>query len=235
MRKDVFIETSNVTEFRQKIRTLEDRENGEPGIALVYGQAGRGKTETTRHHYALNGGVYLRVMQGWTQAAFLQELCFLTCGVRPRAASACKSKIIEALDVEPTTLFVDEADRLHVDRVEDLRDIYDVCGAPIVLIGERELKGLLGERRRIWSRVSQVVEFGPVVEEDVAILADEAAGLDVSAEACGSIVRHADGDFRLVWTLLGHLERAAKAKDTTKIDAAMVGVVSKKVASWRRS
>jgi len=235
MRKDVFIETANVSEFRQKIRTLEDHQDGEPGFALVYGQAGRGKTETARNYYAQNGGFYLRVMQGWTQCAFLQELCFLTCGVRPRAAATCKNKVIEALDAEPATIFVDEADRLHVDRLEDLRDIYDMTGAPIVLIGENELKGLLSERRRIWSRVKQVVEFGPVVEEDVAVLADEAAGLDMDPEACALAVRHSDGDFRLVWTLLGHLERTARAKETNSCDAAMVKAISKHVANWRRS
>lgn len=235
MRKDVFIETSNVTDFRQKIRTLEDREHGEPGFALVYGQAGRGKTETSRNHYSLHGGVYLRVLQGWTQCAFLQELCSEVCGVRPRSTGACKAQIIEALDGEPTTIYVDEADRLRVDRIEDLRDIYDLTGSPVVLIGERELKGLLGERRRIWSRVKQVVEFGPVLAEDVAVLADEASGLDVSPDACALIVRHADGDFRLVWTLLGHLEQASRAKGASAVDVPLVTAVAKKVASWRRA
>lgn len=233
MRKDVFITTANVSDFRQKVRYLEDLDNGEPGFALVRGQAGRGKTETARYYHAEHGGVFFRVMQSMTQAAFLQELCFRLRSLRPRAAAASKAAIIEALDAEPQTIFVDEADRLHVDRIEDLRDIHDETGIPIVLIGENELNGLLGERRRIWSRVKQVVDFAPVTEEDVAILADEAASLVVGPEACSRIVRHADGDFRLVWSLLGHLERAAKARSTENIDAKMVAEVAKKVVNWR--
>lgn len=234
MRKDIFIQTGNVIEFRQRIRTLEDRENGETGFALIRGQAGRGKTETTRHYHAEFGGVFFRVMQDMTQAAFLQELCFRVRGIRPRSAARAKMAIIEALDSEPTTLFIDEADRLHIGRIEDLRDIHDETGAPIALIGESGLDNLLGERRRIWSRVKQVVDFGPVGEEDVAILADEAAGLDIGPEACSRIVQTSDGDFRIVWSLLGHLEQAARAKEITHIDAAMVTGIGKKVVRWRR-
>lgn len=234
MRKDVFIPTFNVSEFRQRIGYIEDMDKGEPGFALVYGQAGRGKTETARNYHAQHGGVFFRVMQGMTQAAFLQELCFHVRGMRPRSSAASKGAIIEALDAEPITIFVDEADRLHVDRIDDLRDIHDLTGTPIVLIGENELRGLLGERRRIWSRVKQVVEFGPVSEEDVAVLADEAANLNLGPEACARVVAHADGDFRLVWSLLGHLERAAKTRETDAVDAKMVAAVAKKVVSWRR-
>ncbi|SHI59924.1 AAA family ATPase [Halodesulfovibrio aestuarii] len=234
MRRDVFIETRNVLEFRQKVGFLEDNLNGEPGFALVFGQAGRGKTETTRNYHAMSGGVFLRVMQGWTQNSFLQELCYQVCGLRPRNSAACKTRIIEALDASPQTIFVDEADRLHVDRIEDLRDIFDTTGVPVVLIGEEELRGLLGTRRRIWSRVKQVVEFGAVAEEDVAFLADEAAGLNISPEACAQIVRYADGDFRLVWSFVGHLEKAARAHEVHDVNVALVAKVAKQVASWRR-
>lgn len=233
MRKDVFIPTSNVTEFRQKVRYIEDRQNGEPGFVLIRGQAGRGKTETTRHYHAEHGGVFFRVMQGMTQAAFLQELCFKLRGMRPRSAAASKSAIIEYLDTNTETIFVDEADRLHVDRIEDLRDIHDETGTAIVLIGEEELNGLLSERRRIWSRVKQVVDFSPVTEEDVTILGDDAAGLNIGPEACARIVGHADGDFRLVWSLLGHLERAVKARGIDTVDAKLVNEVAKQVVNWR--
>ncbi|ABB40145.1 hypothetical protein Dde_3351 [Oleidesulfovibrio alaskensis G20] len=233
MRRDVFIETRNVMDFRQKVRALEDF-SGEPGFALVFGQAGRGKTETARHYHAMNGGIFLRVMQGWSQCAFLQELCFQVCGLRPRSSATCKAKIIEALDSMPQTLFVDEADRLHVDRVEDLRDVFDLTSSTVVLIGEQELRGLLSTRRRIWSRVKQVVEFGPVAEEDVAILGDEAAGLDIAPEACSQIVRLADGDFRLVWSFIHQLELTAKTHGIQQINTELVARVSKLVASWRQ-
>lgn len=234
MRKDIFIETGNVTEFTHAVRSAEDRENGETGFVLIHGQAGRGKTETARHYHARFGGAFFRVFQDMTQASLLQELCYKIRGLRPHSAARAKASIIEALDCDPMTLFIDEADRLHVDRIEDLRDIHDETGAPVVLIGEAGLTGRIGERRRIWSRVKQEVEFGAVSEEDVAMLAMEAAGLIVGPEACSRVVQHSDGDFRLVWSLLGHLEKAARAKDLEHIDAKLVAEIAKKVVRWRR-
>ncbi len=234
MRRDIFVETSNVTAFNTAISTLESGDNGEQGFALIYGQAGRGKTETTLTYHSRQGGIFLRVRQGWTQNAFLTALAGKMNLSPTRSAAACKDRLINRLEDEPQTIYVDEADRLHVDRIEDLRDIHDETGSPIVLIGERELHGLLGERRRIWSRVKQVVEFEKVAEEDVAILAADAAGLDVDPDACAQIVKKSDGDFRLVWTLLAGLEKAARARQTEQINTKMVEDVAKKALNWRR-
>ncbi|WP_321402640.1 ATP-binding protein [Maridesulfovibrio sp.] len=234
MDRTIFIETSNVTKFNTAISTLESVDNGEQGFALVYGQAGRGKTETSLTYQARNGGIFLRVRQSWTQNAFLTALSNKMYLKPARSSAACKDRIIDRLNVEPQTIYVDEADRLHVGRIEDLRDIHDETGVPIVLIGERELHGVLGERRRLWSRVKHSVEFEPVAEEDVAILASDAAGLNVDPEACALIVKKADGDFRLVWTLLAGLEKVARTRQTELVDAKMVNAVAKKTLTWRR-
>ena len=78
------------------------------------------------------------------------------------------------------------------------------------------------------------MQFEKVSDEDVAILAVEAADLNVEAEACAQIVKKADGDFRLVWTLLAGLEQAARTRDTNTVDAKMVDAVSRKSLNWRR-
>lgn len=232
--KNVFVETANVSAFRSAVRTIEDTNKGQPGLALAWGQAGRGKTLTARNYHAGHGGIYLRAWEGWTQAAFLRELCDRVCGRTPNGAAICKRHIIKHLDRQPQTLFVDEADRLHVSRLEDLRDIHDETGAPIVLIGEEELLGLLGERRRIWSRVTQEVNFGPVALEDVAMFAMEAASLDVAPEACRLMVDRADGDFRLIRNMVQMLEQAAKARQTATVDVTMTTAMLKQ-RKWGRA
>ena len=234
MDRTIFIETSNVTKFNTAISSLESIDNGELGFALAYGQAGRGKTETALTYQARNGGIFLRVRQSWTQNAFLTALAKKMYLNPARSSAACKDRIIDRLNAEPQTIYVDEADRLHIGRIEDLRDIHDETRVPIVLIGERELHGVLGEKRRLWSRVKQVVEFEPVAEEDVAILGNGAAALNIDADACGLIVQKADGDFRLVWTLIAGLEKAARARQTDQVNVKMVTAVAKKALSWRR-
>ncbi|UJX42993.1 ATP-binding protein [Desulfovibrio sp. JY] len=238
--KSVFVETGNVTAFRRAVLTVEDTERGQPGIVVAWGQAGRGKTFAARNSHTERGGVYLSAWENESQAAFLGRLCFEATGTKaPRSASACKVKIIETLDKRrkqkmSSSIYMDEADRLHFSRIEDLRDIHEASGAAVILIGEEELIGLLSQRRRIWSRVTQEVPFAPVDEADIAAFALEAADLDLTSEACAMVRATSDGDMRLVRNMIGLLEQAAKAHETNRADAAMVRAVQKQ-RSWRRA
>ncbi len=238
--KSVFVETGNVTAFRRAVLTVEDTERGQPGIVVAWGQAGRGKTFAARNSHAERGGVYLSAWENESQAAFLGRLCFESTGAKaPRSASACKMKIIETLEKrrdhgQVATIYMDEADRLAFGRVEDLRDIHEATGAAVILIGEEELIGLLSQRRRVWSRVTQEVAFAPVDEADIAAFALESASLDLTSEACAMVRATSDGDMRLVRNMVQLLEQAAKAKETHTADAAMVRAVQKQ-RSWRRA
>lgn len=232
--KAVFLETANVTAFREAVRQMEDVERGQPGIFLAWGQAGRGKTFAVRNYHSLHGGIYLSVWQEWTQAAFLSALCFEVCGKRPRGANACKLEIVAALNREVRSIFVDEADRLQVQRIEDLRDIHEATGAPIVLVGEEELLGLLSNRRRVWSRVVQEQQFEAITVDDITLFALDAAGLSVLPDAATKMRQASDGDFRLVRNMVLHLEQAARVRDTDEVDLGLLQTVLAQ-RSWRRS
>ena len=239
--RSVFVETGNVTAFRRAVLAVEDTERGQPGIVVAWGQAGRGKTFAARNSHAERGGVFLSAWEGMTQAAFLGRLCKETTGAEtaPRSAHACKVRIIETLEKRRqqgmvATIYMDEADRLAFGRIEDLRDIHEATGAAVILIGEEELIGLLSERRRIWSRVTQEVAFGPVGEADIAAFALEAASLDLTPDACAKVRATSDGDMRLVRNMVQLLEQAAKARETNVADAAMVAAIQKQ-KSWRRA
>ena len=220
--KRVFIETRNVQAFRTALREAEDMDKGQPGLVVVHSRAGRGKTAAAVADHSEHGGIYLRVWQDWSQHSFLQALAFEACGVRPHGANNCKVRIVEALGAEPRTIYVDEADRLRVGRIEDLRDIHDETGCPVVLIGEEGLPPLLRARRRLWSRVVHDMEFGPVTPDDVLLYAVQAASLRMTPEACSLTAKRADGDFRLVTVDLVALERVARAAETDQVSADMV-------------
>jgi hypothetical protein len=129
---------------------------------------------------------------------------------------------MEALERDRQTIIIDEADRLNVKRIEDLRDIHDQSGAPIELIGEAGLQPLLSSRRRIWSRVTQEVTFGPVSEMDVLNYAARAAGLKMSPEAARIMKKKSGGDFRLIHTMMIKVEQASRAAQTQSVDADLV-------------
>jgi DNA transposition AAA+ family ATPase len=152
----------------------------------------------------------------------LAELCRNLNGSEPRTVDRAKKTAIDSLEKQPRTILVDEADRLNIDLIEHFRDVHDLVGVPVVLIGEEHLFPTINARRRIWSRVMQTVEFGPITCEDILLFALEAASLRLDPDAAEKIGAKAGGDFRLVWAHIHALEQMARAAGTKTVDARMV-------------
>lgn len=224
MQKGVFIETGNVTRFRTALGLAADAGVGRPGMLMVYGEAGRGKTLAARNAHSEDGGYYLRVWEQWTQAAFLQALCFEVSGDRPHGANRCKTKLVAKLGYDPQPVYVDEADRLDIRRLEDLRDIHDETGAPIVLIGEMGLTGKVSARSRIDDRIPNEyrLRFEPITTQDLNVYALQAAGLKLEPAASAELHRLCLGNFRRAHNLIVSLEQMAKADGKAQVDQAMV-------------
>ena len=234
--KNVFLETGNVVAFREALSVLEDTDRGQPGLGVVWGRAGRGKTVCAREHAVRTEAIYLRVLEGWTPRAMLASLCRSLNGTEPRSAEACKQTICEQLEKRGAekrsqTILVDEADRLDMHLVEHYRDIHDLTGAPVVLVGEEVLFAMLNARRRLWSRVTQTVEFGSITAEDAMLFGFRAADLKLEPAAAQRIVARAGGDFRLVWIDVHDLDQMARASGTRAVDVRMVEALPKRRTS----
>lgn len=215
--KNVFLETKNVRAFRGAMAVLSDAQKGQPGLGVVWGRAGRGKTECSREYAVRTGCLYLRVMQDWTPTAMLSAICYEVNGSDPRRTDVAKRTVIQFLEAEGLPLIVDEADRLKPNLIEHLRDLHDESGAPVVLVGEETLLPMMESRRRLWSRTTQCVEFGPIESEDILLFGLRAANLKLSPEAAAEVKRRADGDFRLVWRDVQTLERIARANKLEQV------------------
>lgn len=222
MKRDIFIETNNVAKFRTSLATLSDTERGRPGIGVVQGEAGRGKTMSAKEWHAMNGGIFLRVLEGWSQFSFLQALTYEITGERPGNTNLCRTRLMDSLATSPQPIIVDEADRLSMPRIEDLRDVHDMTGCPVILIGEEGFYPKLYARRRVHSRIVEVVNFDPITPEDVMIFAGQAAALEVTPGACHKLATLAQGSFRVVYGYVLRLEDYAKAQGTNSIDAKVV-------------
>ena len=233
MRKGVFLESDNVATFRAALNLAGDSEKGRPGMMMLTGETGIGKTVAARNAHAERGGVYLRVLEGWSQHDFLQAISFELCGMRPHGSGKCKRRIIEELDREPQVIYMDEADRLDTGRLEDLRDIHDVTGSTIVLIGEEGLPSKVGGRRRIDRRIPREyrIKFQPLSVRDLSLYAAEACALTLSPQAAGLLHRHTKGNFRDLHNAMLSLEQMAKAAETAKVDEAMASRLAKEARS----
>ena len=117
-------------------------------------------------------------------------------------------------------LIVDEADRLKMPELEEIRDRYDRAnfadGVGVVLIGLPGIEKRLARYPQLYSRVGFVHHFRPLSEEELRfILAHkwQEIGLTFSpddwtdAEALAAIARITGGNFRLVQRLFAQIER----------------------------
>jgi DNA transposition AAA+ family ATPase len=216
--KNEFIETSRVMAFREAAGVVADTEKGQPGLMLVWGFAGRGKTECAKNYAIRNKRtVYLRAMEDWSPTGMLSKICKELNGMQPGRANLAKQVAIEELDDNMRMLLIDEADRLSTKNIEHLRDIHDETGCPIVLIGEPSIYAQIKARTRIWQRVTRAVEFGPVVTDDVLMFGVKACGLKIAPAAAHRLVEKCQGSFRLLYHLMVEMERISKANNTTDI------------------
>lgn len=221
MKKDVFIETHCVTALRDAVMSALAEGEGQPAMVMASGEAGTGKTRAARTLYAQSGGVYLRALEAMSQNAFLQEIAFELAGLRPHGVARAKREIVSRLRDDPCPIYIDEADRLHISRLEDLRDIHDVTGSPVVMIGETALPARLTARARINDRIPGAyrVAFDAITPGDVLAFAAQAAGLRLSPEALALVYKETRGNFRRVHNAIQILEAAAKTAGVHDVSA----------------
>lgn len=227
MKRDVFVETEQISVLRAAVREALEAGLGWPSLVMAWGDAGTGKTIAARKLYVEVGGYYLRALEGMSQCAFLQDLCYEVTGTRPHRSADAKQAIIRALGQTSAPIFLDEIDRLPVGRMEDLRDINDLTGAPIVLIGEGTLPTKVAARERIDDRIPETfrVHFGAVSHKDIMLFARQAANLTLEPEATRVVFEATRGVFRRLHNAVLSLERAARAKRTETISGEMAAQI----------
>lgn len=214
----VFVRTSNVSRFISAMSRIQSRQEGIPGMALVYGEPGLGKTRTCLWWCAHNDGVFVRVKK-LMNGRWLLEETVAELGVAPaRRISDLYRQVVDQLLERPRVIFYDEADYLvHDSRViETLRDIYDTTQTPIVLIGMDQADKKLGRFRHLWDRLSEIVKFQYLTEEDVKTIAEQMCEVKLTKEAL-SFIHSQAVKFRRVVVWLYLAEAIAKTNNLKEI------------------
>jgi hypothetical protein len=132
---------------------------------------------------------------------------------------------------DPTTLIlVDEADRLHMNSLEQIRSIFDEGTAGLVLIGMPGIEKRIARFPQFYSRIGFVHEFRPLGAEQVQALLESRwapAGVKLPDEqllpdVVASLIRMTGGNFRLLTRLLTQIERVLSVNDLHLVS---IGVV----------
>jgi hypothetical protein len=132
---------------------------------------------------------------------------------------------------DPTTLIlVDEADRLHMNSLEQIRSIFDEGTAGLVLIGMPGIEKRIARFPQFYSRIGFVHEFRPLDAEQIQnLLESKWAPVGVNLpdeqllpEVIASLIRMTGGNFRLLTRLLTQIERVLSVNDLHFVSTAVV-------------
>ncbi len=215
----VFVKTKNVRNFEVMMDALALNED-EGCFGMVYGQAGRGKTRTCQWYGAHNDCVYLRVLQIWchSELEFLRGFCKAAGIIEPPARKGpLFQAVIDKMIEDPKPVFIDEPEKLPMKFSEILRDMTEVAGMTIVVVGEEELVPFMKQVRKTWSRTFRQLEFQPIDIPDIILYAKESTGLKLSIDVASILLKASDGDWRPVKRAILNMVQYANANETREI------------------
>lgn len=212
----------NVTRLGVAFSALKRRDLGIPGIGLVHGFTGAGKTTAVTQLVVRENGVFVRANAVWTPNAMLGAITNELDGVPTGQNSKMIGYITERLALSGRALFVDEADYLlhNLKMLEALRDLHDTAGVPVVLIGMDGIQKKITHREQFARRISEWVEFKPLDAVDAQVLASSICEIAVADDLVAKLHAAAGGSMGLMTVGLSRIEQYAKSKDWEAIDAA---------------
>jgi DNA transposition AAA+ family ATPase len=208
------VPVSNVTRLSAAADALLNRQPGMPGMGLIYGDTGAGKTTATTWLITRNNGVYVRALSTTTPSSLLRTIAReLDLDPRPSNVETVEL-IVQRLAETGRPVFVDEADYLVTQQrlVETLRDIHDLATVPVVLIGMSGIERKLRSRPQLAGRVSQWVQFKPATREDITLMAAQLCDIEIDVELLQRLYDATQGSMRLAVVGMSHIEQVGKAK-----------------------
>lgn len=234
-----FIRTNNYNRMTAAVDALRDRDPSLPGLGLIFGKWGYGKSEAVDHFYGESDIFYIVIKRLWRPRRMLEELCqVLNLGSPEYRLDRLSDQVAAGLRRWGKPLFVDEADYLFKNGImlDVLRDLHDSTRTPIILIGMETMCDKLRKYGQFFSRIlpAGIVEFEQVNPPEIILITREWTGLTLDMATAELFCHYVQGDFRYVVGYLLSLEQACKTNQTNTITAPMVEAVVKKVEAKTR-
>lgn len=214
-----FVKTTNVKNFITLTNNLINQAEGVPGLALVYGEPGLGKTQVVTWWAANNDAILVSAKQSMTQRWLLEEIVKEIGDIPLYKTSDLFDQITRALIKEPKIIIVDEIDYLANEKsaIEILRDIHDRTKTPIIMVGMSFANKTLKRYKHLYDRFSEILQFTPFSLAEINKLITELSEVKFSPEAISYVYQTGCG-FRQIVKLINKAESVAEANDLTEIN-----------------
>lgn len=202
----------NLELVRTASERLTGRVAGLPGMAVLYGPAGYGKTTAALAVANENRSYFVQLRSAWTRKVILEKI-LIEMGI---SAIGTLGKLLdmvcEQLAASGRMLILDEFDyAARSDSIIELaRDIYEGSQATLLLLGEERLPQKLKKWERFHSRVLSWIPAQPVSISDAAALAPiYCPEAHVAEDLLAYLVERAAGSVRRVSVNLAAIAETA--------------------------
>ena len=128
-------------------------------------------------------------------------------------------------------IIIDEAERLGLNGIEQLREIYDKSNVGLIFIGMKGLEKKLSRYPQLYSRIGFSHHYKPLSKEEMHFLLSkywEKLGLRINPndyadfEAISAIAHITNGNFRLIDRLFRQIQRIIKINNLSYVSAEVV-------------
>ncbi len=211
----------NVLNAQSAYQTLAERDLGIPGMMLIYGEPGFGKTTTITWLVNQANGVFVRANATWTPnsmlAAIMQEL-----GADPmNRTSQMLNHISQQLIESQRPLFIDEANYLKGNQqmLNTLKDLHDMTDVPVIMAGAEGIEKKLPHYPTLARRISQWVEFKPADLDDAESLASTVCEVELDEALLRQLHKQAKGSMGLMTVGLARIESFARSNGLDLVTA----------------
>lgn len=216
------VSINNISRLQEAGDALIRRGVGFPGMGLIWGRTGYGKTTAATWMVNQVKGVYVRAWELWTPVSMLQAIAYeLSLEVKGTCAQMAQA-IVERLTVTRRPLFIDEADYLLSKNrlINTLRDLHDLSSVPVILIGMDGIQRRLGDNPQLTGRMAQWVEFGPADMHDARQLADKMCEIEVDDALLARMHTDSEGEVRRIVVGLQNIELEARRQGRDRLTLA---------------
>lgn len=216
------ISVKNITRLKSAGDALTSRAYGMPGMGLVYGDTGAGKTTAITWYINQCHGVYVRAMALWSPSAMLEAICTELEIPMSRSLAGTITMIISELEKTGRPLFIDEADYIIDQKrmVETLRDLHDMSSVPVILIGMDGIHRKIQARKQVSGRLAQWVKFEGCDIGDARMLADGLCEVIVDTDLLAALHKATRGLARNLTVGLSRIESVGKRRGIDRMTLA---------------
>lgn len=216
--KNITVNTNNLLRLQSAYADIVGIVGDDPRMAICHGFAGAGKTTGIRKLAIEHGDIFLRASCTWTPSALLGDIATelrLECG---RSRASRLRGIKEAMDANPRTIFLDDADQLFnvgskqavLVLFETLREIHDEAQVPIFFVGMENFAARVRQWEQVARRVVENLEFQPLSIDDAALVARQRCEVAVEPALIELLHEHSGGSCGRITNGLRAIERYGK-------------------------